>query len=304
MLGKLILKINQMKYFNKIFFSGNACGIYTTNSVHSTLHILETSKVNIVVVDEAKQMEKIREIKDKLPHLKAVVQILPPYAQYVKRDDGFWRWSEIEEFDTSDFDEEYQKRLKTISPNECSCIVYTSGTTGNPKGAMLSHDNFVYVSKSVMEFLPILQESQEVLVSYLPLSHVAAQALDIFTSIALGATVYFADKDALRGSLIKTLTEARPTLFLGVPRVYEKIQEKMLQVGAQSGALKRSLGSWAKNVTLKHHLDAMAGINSTSLQYKLASKLVLSKVKHALGFDRVKLLITGAGELPNEIASI
>jgi long-chain-fatty-acid--CoA ligase ACSBG len=257
---------------------------------------LETSKSNIIVVDEAKQMEKIFAIKDKLPHLKAVIQLLPPYAQYVKRANGYWRWSEIEDLDTSEYEEEYQRRLKTIKPNECCSLIYTSGTTGNPKGAMLTHDNFTFLTRSIREYLPMLGDKQEVIVSYLPLSHVASQALDLFVTLSYGGTVYFADKDALKGSLMKTLAEAHPTIFLGVPRVYEKIQEKMLQVGAQSGALKKTLGTWAKNVTLQYHLDCMAGNYNSSLQYKIASKLVLSKVKHALGLDRCKIMITGAGK--------
>lgn len=241
-------------------------------------------------------MEKIRELKKKLPNLKAVVQILPPYAQYVKRSDGFWRWSEIEDLDTDLYDEEYQQRLKEIKANEVASIVFTSGTTGQPKGAMLSHDNFTFICRSVKNYLNEFEEAQEHLVSYLPLSHVAAQCLDIFVIMSLAGTVYFADRDALKGSLLKTLTEARPTVFLGVPRVFEKIQEKMIEASSQNGALKRTLGTWAKNVTLKHHLDCISGINTTSMQYKLAKMLVMTKVRAALGFDRNKFLVTGAGE--------
>lgn len=162
---------------------------------------------------------------------------------------------------------------------------------------MLSHDNFTWLSHSIKTFKNDMQMGAEVVVSYLPLSHVAAQLLDIFVTLAMACTVYFADRDALKGSLLKTLTEARPTVFLGVPRVFEKIQEKMMAVGAQSGALKRAIASWAKSVTLKYHQDRMAGHTYTSFQYKIASAVILSKVKHALGFDRIKFMLTGAAPM-------
>jgi long-chain-fatty-acid--CoA ligase ACSBG len=264
------------------------------------LHILESSKANIVIVDDAKQMEKIHEIKDKLPHLKAVIQTLSPYAQYVKKADGYWRWSEIEALNTDDVEEEYQRRLSNIVANECCCLIYTSGTVGKPKGVMLSHDNFTWDSYAVTVHMGDLQMGKESLVSYLPLSHVAGQMVDIFLPISIAGTVYFADRDALKGTLVKTLVEAQPTLFLGVPRVFEKIQEKMMATGAQSGALKKVIGSWAKNVTLQHHLDRMAGNPTNSLQYKIANKIVMSKVKHAMGLSRCKHMVTGAAPMSVE----
>lgn len=278
-------------------FSGIIAGVYTTNSVDSCLHILESSKANIVVVDDAKQMEKIHEIKDKLPHLKSVIQTLPPYATYVKKDDGYYRWSELESISTDDVEEEYKKRSSQIYANECCCLIYTSGTVGKPKGVMLSHDNLTWDSYTVTVHLDDLQMGKETLVSYLPLSHVAGQMIDILVPLTIAGTVYFADRDALKGSLVKTLLEAQPTLFLGVPRVFEKIQEKMVAVGSQSGALKKVIGSWAKGVVLQHHLDRMAGTPSNSLQYKIANKLVMSKVKHALGLLRTKYMVTGAAPM-------
>jgi long-chain-fatty-acid--CoA ligase ACSBG len=245
-------------------------------------------------------MEKIHEIKDKLPHLKAVIQTLAPYAQYVKKADGYWRWSELESINTDDVEEEYQKRSSEIVANECCCLIYTSGTVGKPKGVMLSHDNFTWDCYSVTVHIGDLQMGKESLVSYLPLSHVAGQTVDIFVPLTLAGCVYFADRDALKGTLVKTLAEAQPTLFLGVPRVYEKIQEKMMAVGSQSGALKKVIGSWAKGIALQHHLDRMAGRPSNSLQYKIANKLVMSKVKHALGLARCKYMVTGAAPMSVE----
>ena len=79
-------------------------------------------------------MEKVYAIKDKLPHLKAVIQTLSPYAQYIRKADGMWRWNELEDILTDDVEEEYQKRSSEIAANECGCLVYTSGTVGQPKG--------------------------------------------------------------------------------------------------------------------------------------------------------------------------
>ena len=290
--------------FNRFFyFSGIVAGVYTTNSVDAVFHILQTSKANIVVVDDAKQMEKVFSIKDKLPHLKAVIQTLSPYAQYVKKSDGFYRWTELETIAESCGDEveqEYQKRLSQIVANECCCLIYTSGTVGQPKGVMLSHDNLTWEPYSITVHLENIQQGKEILVSYLPLSHVAGQMMDIFLPLTIAGTIYFADRDALKGSLVKTLLEAQPTLFLGVPRVFEKIQEKMMAAGAQSGALKRVVGSWAKGITLQHNLDRMAGRTSNSFQYKIANKLVMSKVKHALGLLRCKYMVTGAAPMSVE----
>jgi len=124
---------------------------------------------------------------------------------------------------------------------------------------MLSHDNLTWDAKMISNFLPNINLGDEVVISYLPLSHVAAQLVDIYVVLTIAGTICFADKDALKGTLVKTLQDAKPTRFMGVPRVYEKIQEKMMSIGAQTGGIKKMLANWAKGVTLQHHLDSMAG---------------------------------------------
>jgi long-chain-fatty-acid--CoA ligase ACSBG len=161
---------------------------------------------------------------------------------------------------------------------------------------MLNHDNLTFVAKTGTEFEQ-MQNAQEVIISYLPLSHIAAQIVDIYASITVAGTIYFAEKDALKGSLSKTLRSVRPTRFLGVPRVYEKMHEKMLEVGANQSFLMRAVGSWAKGVTLQHHMDKMSGKPSNTLQYQLAKKFVISKVKQAMGFDRCSTFSSGAAPM-------
>ena len=95
--------------------------------------------------------------------------------------------------------------------------------------------------------------------SYLPLSHVAAQIIDIYLCFFGGATVWFADKTALQGTLVDTLLEARPTRFIGVPRVYEKMNERLVEVGSQARGLKKMVADWAKAAAYKHNEERMAG---------------------------------------------
>lgn len=161
---------------------------------------------------------------------------------------------------------------------------------------MLNHDNLTFVARTGCEFEG-MQNQKEVIISYLPLSHIAAQIVDIYACLIVAGTIYFAEKDALKGSLSKTLRQVRPTRFLGVPRVYEKMHEKMLEIGSNQNFVMRAVGSWAKNVTLQHHMDKMAGKPSNSLQFQLAKKFVISKVKQAMGFDRCSTFSSGAAPM-------
>uniref|UniRef100_A0A2M4A0Z1 long-chain-fatty-acid--CoA ligase n=1 Tax=Anopheles triannulatus TaxID=58253 RepID=A0A2M4A0Z1_9DIPT len=299
-----VLAFNSPEWFvaelSAIHAGGIIAGVYTTNSPESVQHVLESSRAQIVVVDDAKQMEKVRSIRQNLPLLKTVIQTLPPYAPYVKREDGYYRWSELVEMNVDDVEEEFNNRLANIAINQCCCLVYTSGTVGNPKGVMLSHDSLTWDSYSIGKRLHQIRYAEEVLVSFLPLSHIAAQMVDIFLTQQFAATVYFADKDAMKGTLLNTLQEAKPTRMLAVPRVYEKIQEKMLSVGAQSTALRKMVAGWAKSVTLQHHLNAMEGKPTNSWQYRLVRNYLLSKVKDALGFSRCLTLATAAAPMDRE----
>ena len=123
--------------------------------------------------------------------------------------------------------------------------------------------------------------------SYLPLSHVAAQIIDIYLSFFGGATVWFADKTALQGTLVDTLLEARPTRFIGVPRVYEKMNERLVEVGTRAGGLRKVVADWAKAQASSHHLAVMGGEGGgAGLGYQLARRLILAQVHRRLGLDR------------------
>merc|ERR1719186_1560331 len=151
---------------------------------------------------------------------------------------------------------------------------------------MLSHDSITFnsiVTSSLFDW----RFGEETIVSYLPLSHLAGQMLDIYWAIGKGCSVYFADDNALKGTLVENLKEYRPTRFLGVPRVWEKIEEKMRLAGKDTKGVKKLVATWAKERGRRHHELEMQGIEDNSLAFKIAKKLVFSKVHEALGLENV-----------------
>ena len=168
-------------------------------------------------------------------------------------------------------------------------------------GVMLSHDNITWTSRIGMEQF---NWNQERLLSFLPLSHIAGCMLDIFMAIYAANEVHFADKEVLKTSLVENLKRVRPTKLVGVPRVFEKISEKMQEAGKANTGIKKALGTWAKNVATRHHTMIREGKlrqDQNDWQYKLASKLILNKIHQALGLDQTKLkpigTISGAAPL-------
>ena len=168
---------------------------------------------------------------------------------------------------------------------------------------MMSHDNLTWTARIADSYLKVTQD--DIFISYLPLSHSAAQMIDVWMPIAAKASVYFADKNALKGSLVNTLREVRPTFFFGVPRIYEKIQEKMVEIGKSVNGLKRAVADWAKKTGLQHNLrqlevaasSSSSSSSSTGYSYPIAKKLVFSKIKANLGFDRCRILGVGAAPM-------
>jgi long-chain-fatty-acid--CoA ligase ACSBG len=217
-------------------------------------------------------------------------------------------WKALLDLGKQQSDDEVNRRIEATQPGHCAALIYTSGTTGEPKAVMISHDCIIYESSIVKT---LLQKScsvgmpgeEERIVSYLPLSHVAGMMVDIVMPAVNSAseswtTTYFARPyDLKAGSIKDRLVAARPTIFLGVPLVWEKIADKMRAVGASVTGLKKKISTWAKEKALTKGREAqLGGTGEVPWGTKVSTK-ILHKVKEALGLECVKFGFTGAAPI-------
>jgi long-chain acyl-CoA synthetase len=271
-------------------------GIYTTNSPRECHYILDHSESPLLVLEDEGQWAKILEIRDTLPNLRKVV-VMRGGPQI--DDPMVMSW---EEFNAAGEDvprEELDARLAVLQPNGLATLIYTSGTTGPPKGVMLSHDNLAWTASQAIHATGINKNDSSV--SYLPLSHIAEQVFTIHGPAASGWAVYYAESIE---RLADNLKEVQPTVFFAVPRVWERFHAGVMAELNKTTGAKAKIVEWAMGVASKVTAVRNGGkepAGTLALQYRLADKLVLSKVKHELGLSRTVILITSAAPISVEL---
>mmetsp|Transcript_8502 Transcript_8502/g.14678 ORF Transcript_8502/g.14678 Transcript_8502/m.14678 type:complete len:906 (+) Transcript_8502:132-2849(+) len=310
-----IIGFNSPQWFianvGAIVAGGKAAGIYTTNQTEACQYITEHSEAEVVVVENEAQLNKFLPIRAELTNVKAYViyngDAVPKGVNKDKKLAKVYDWKGFLALGEKVTEKQIEKRMSDQKPGHCATLIYTSGTTGNPKAVMISHDNATWTPQTVFKCIGDgFGQAEEHVVSYLPLSHVAAQMVDIHMPIGVAATrpgnciVHFARPDALKGSLKDTLNAARPTLFFGVPRVWEKFAEAIKAKGAQSGGIKKMLGSWAKGKALAVYEEGQMGRKGGKPFMAGMALGLLGAVRGALGLDRCKFQLTGAAPISAE----
>jgi len=297
-----------------ILAGGKAAGIYTTNEADACKYIVEHSQASVVVCEDKKHLAKFLEIRNELPHLKKIIQWtgdVDPSVNETGSDVKVVSWKEFMALADQTSDEDIQARMDAQEPGQASTLIYTSGTTGPPKAVMISHDNCTWTAGTLNNLVAYDGMKQtlgdrgqgESIVSYLPLSHIAAQMLDIHLPLWSTAkqpnafTVWFAKPSALKGTIVESLNACRPTVFFGVPRVWEKIGEKMKAVGAVTKGVKKKISTFAKHrgaIYARH--TAVGGNGKKPFGWGLSSK-IHDKIKIKLGLDNVFLYCSAAAPI-------
>jgi long-chain acyl-CoA synthetase len=189
--------------------------------------------------------------------------------------------------------EEIESRIK---PDDMATLIYTSGTTGNPKGVMLSHRNFISNVIGTRDLCPFKPTWRAL--SFLPLNHVYERMLS-YLYISNGVSIYYAEN---LETIAANLKEVQPQIFVTVPRLLEKVYEKIVSKGSELRGLKKALFFWALRLGLRYEQDGANGW-WYELQLKVANKLIFSKWREALG-GRVCAIVSGGSALQNRLAKV
>ncbi|MCE5274708.1 MAG: long-chain fatty acid--CoA ligase [Syntrophaceae bacterium] len=268
--------------------------IYATNSAEEARYIIDNSDSMICFAGENGHLEKVLEAKAKLPNLSDVIildNLKKDVPGVIDLKAAMKQGSAYP--DKALFDE----RIRSIRQEDLATIIYTSGTTGDPKGVMLSHSNFINNVDQLYSVAPELFEEEHTLLSFLPLSHSFERTVGYYSALNAGKKVVFAEDFS---KILKNFQEVRPTLIVSVPRLYEKIHAGILAKVADAPPLKKALFGMAMNIA-KKNLPYICSDSPRkglfALQYKLADKVIFSKLKAALGMDRLRFALSGGGPL-------
>lgn len=268
--------------------------IYSTLPADQIVTLLRDSGAKMIVVSTAEQLEKVRSIRADCPALDHVIAIDadPP------DEPGCERWMKTVDRGRGNLEmgsTVFETRGSRIRPADPCTIIYTSGTTGEPKGAVLTHGNFVSNVRACCEVVPF--ESSSTALSFLPLSHVFERMLDYAFAYRLSTIAYLGDLTVLRNALV----ELEPTVFGAVPRVYEKIYSAV-QESVAGSAVKRAIFAFAAKQGRRRLRRLEQGEKDpTSLGIRIADRLVFSKLRARLG-RRFQFAISGGAPLSRELA--
>jgi long-chain acyl-CoA synthetase len=276
---------------------GVPAGIYTTCSAEEVHYIVAHSEAKVVLVENQHQLDKVLTKRAELPALVAIVMMRG--AQPGAAHPDVLSWEQFEARAQEVDDQELTRRVELIQDDDLATLIYTSGTTGPPKAVMLSQRNLCWTADQLVASGG--GTDHDCSISYLPLSHIAEQMATIHLPATAGSTVYYAESLERLADNIKT---SRPTVFFGVPRIWEKFHAGLSAKLDQASGFKRVLLRRAREVCAEVYRRSDAGLplgRVLRLQYAIAQRLVTNKIKAAIGFDRITRCVTSAAPISREI---
>ncbi len=277
---------------------GATSTIYTSNTAEESAYILVDSGARFCFVENPDQEAKLREVRDQLG---GVAKLILINGTPVAGDGWTLSLSELESLGAS-WDAAnpggFDQAAVSTGPEDLATLIYTSGTTGKPKGVMLTHDNWLFEAESIHDLGILKAEDKQFL--FLPLAHSFAKVLEVaFIRTGVATAI-----DGAIDDVAINLAAVRPMLMAGVPRVFEKLYNRVVTGAKEGSPLKYKIFQWALDVggrVSKLRQEGRQATGFLALQHRLADKLVYSKLKARLG-GRLNYLISGGAPLSRSIA--
>ena len=275
--------------------------VYATLTAEEVTYIVENSGSKVLVVEDKAQLEKARLALERCDCLKTVVvmnagDINGTGDAVISFDDLLTTGRQAHHSDSTRFD----RLAGEVTPDDLATIVYTSGTTGVPKGAMISHRNIMAVIQSLHRIEPHFASDTDVSVPFLPLSHVFERAAGHYYGMYVGITAHYAEGI---DTLLQDFKEKRPTIILAVPRVCEKVYQKILMQVEEQPPLRQKVFFWGQKIgaRISELREAKKPIPlSLKLKYNIAFKMIFQKLQDALG-GRVRWMTASGAPTSREI---
>ncbi len=282
---------------------GVGSGIYTTDSAKQVEYLVNDSDSRFLFLENDEQLDKYLEVKDKMPGLtKAIIFDRDGLHDFsdesvIFLDELYDLGRKFEKENPGRFEEEIEKS----QPDDTAILVYTSGTTGMPKGAMISHGNMIYSLSSGAENAPTFATDEQI--CFLPLCHILERLFSGFGPIASKATLNFAESPE---TVFDNLQEVSPHTFVAVPRLWEKIYSRVSILVSdatpmQQWAFKKAMEAGMKKAEYEAEGKPVPG--GTALAYRFWDRLVLRNLRRMLGMDRIRRGGTGAAPISPELLS-
>jgi long-chain acyl-CoA synthetase len=278
---------------------GTTVGMFTSLPAGQVEYIVQDSGACLFFVSEAKQLAKALAIRERLPALRAIVVFDPPAGEPLP--EGVLSLAQVIERGEAGglSPETFEARRQSVRPEDPAAIIYTSGTTGEPKGAVLTHANFMGNALAALRRIPVAESDR--FLSFLPLPHVFERLVGYYLPLAAGAEIAYA------GSLFTVqndMADAKPTVMASVPRLYESMSGRIADTGAKLPPRRRRLFDWALRVGREAGLRRIQHRPVgplLALQHAQADRLVLAKIRERTG-GRMRFFVSGGAPLMRETA--